>query len=238
MSDFSGKQILIVGGSSGIGLSLARFLGEAGAELFIASRTKPEGLTSSFTHIPYDVLDENSTLEGLPDSLHGLAYCPGSITLKPFISLSPEQYLKDFQLNTLGAIRVLKAAHKALRKAKGASIVLFSTVAVKQGMNFHTSVAAAKGALEGFGRSLAAEWAKQQVRVNLVAPSLTDTPLAESLLKSDEQREASAKRHPMGRIGQPDDIARAAAFLLSEESSWVTGQVMGVDGGLSSLNII
>lgn len=182
-----------------------------------------------------DISDIGDTLSELPDVLHGLVYTPGTINLKPFTALKPEDFLADFQLNVLGAIQVIKAALKPLRNAKGSSVVMFSTVAVQLGLNYHTSIATAKGALEGFGRSLAAELASKQVRVNLVAPSLTDTPLAQNLLSTEEKQEASRERHPIGRYGQPEDIARAAVFLLSDDSSWVTGQVLHVDGGLLTL---
>jgi NAD(P)-dependent dehydrogenase (short-subunit alcohol dehydrogenase family) len=122
-----------------------------------------------------------------------------------------------------------------LKNAKGASIVLFSTVAVKTGMSYHASIAAAKGALEGLGRSLAAELASKNIRVNLIALSLTDTPLAENLLNTEGKRESSNKRHPLGRVGNPKEIASMARFLLSEDSNWITGQVIGVDGGISTL---
>lgn len=124
---------------------------------------------------------------------------------------------------------------KPLKKA-GGSVVLFSTVTVQQGMPFHASVASAKGAIEGLTRSLAAEWAPK-IRVNCIAPSLTDTPLASRLLSTPEKKEAASNRHPMKRVGSADELGSIAAFLLSQKSSWVTGQIIGVDGGLSSLKI-
>ena len=234
MSSFQDKNILVVGGSSGIGLALTKRLAAAGANVMVASRTKPEGV--DVTHIPMDVLNGvGDALQDLPDVLHGLAYCPGTITLKPFNRLKEEDLLHDYQVNVVGAFRVLQAAYKALKKADGASVVLFSTVAVNVGMGFHASIAAAKGSLAALGRALAAEWAPSHVRVNMVAPSLVDTPLAKDLLASDDRRESSNKRHPLGRVGTPEDIAAMAEFLLSDDATWVTGQVLGVDGGMSTL---
>lgn len=134
-------------------------------------------------------------------------------------------------------MRIVQQAIKPLKNAVGSSIVFISTVAVKTGMPYHASVAAAKGAVEGMALSLAAELAAQQIRVNVVAPSLTDTPLAQNLLSTPEKREASAKRHPLGKIGRPEDISQLIAFLLADESNWMTGQVIGINGGLGNLKI-
>ncbi len=236
MADFSDKTILVVGGTSGIGQAVVRDLLEKNARVLVAARNAPDDdLAERVEYISLDVTEPGDSLAELPDTLHGLVYCPGSINLKPFTALKPEDFLADFELNVLGAVRVIKAALKPLRAAKGASVVLYSTVAVQLGLNYHTSVATAKGALEGLGRSLAAELACKQVRVNLIAPSLTDTPLAKGLLGTDEKKEASRQRHPIGRYGEPEDIARATVFLLSGDSSWITGQVLHVDGGLSTL---
>jgi NAD(P)-dependent dehydrogenase (short-subunit alcohol dehydrogenase family) len=232
------KNILIVGASSGIGYQLAQKLLLKGVTLFSASRTAPT-LPPSVTHLTWDAAKPDSLIFGqLPSVLHGVVYCPGSIALKPFNRFSINDFQNDFQLNVLGAIQILQGTFPALKKANGASVVLFSTVAVQLGMGFHSSIAASKGAVEGLTRSLAAEWATAKIRVNALAPSLTDTPLAKQLLSTDEKREASNKRHPLGRIGTPEDIASAAAFLLSEEATWLTGQIIGVDGGMSSIKMI
>lgn len=239
MTGFKGKNILIVGGTSGIGAALVQLLMKTEASIYLASRSTPEGdLKDNVRHVTLDVLNMSDELDELPDELHGLVYCPGTITLKPFQGLKAKDFQQDFEINVLGAIKVIEACSKKLKKANGASIVLFSTVAVQLGLNYHTSVATAKGALEGFGRSLAAEFASKNIRVNLIAPSLTDTPLARNLLSSEEKKEASNQRHPLGRYGQPEDIANMALYLLSDQSGWVTGQVMHIDGGLSVLRTL
>ncbi len=233
--NFAGKNILIIGGSSGIGFETCRLLLQSGAEVWNMSRRKPENL--AVHHIPFDVLnfDENAFSE--IDTLHGLVYCVGSINLKPFNRLKKEDFLHDYHLNVLGAVQTIQSALPALRKGQQASVVLFSTVAVGVGMGFHASVASAKGAVEGLVRSLAAEFAPYQIRCNAIAPSLTDTPLAQNLLSTEEKRQAAAKRHPLNKIGTAQDLAQMTTFLLSDQSAWVTGQIIGVDGGLSSLRV-
>ena len=232
-----GKNILIIGASSGIGHALALSLQAQGATLFTAGRRQPEGVTA--THMHWDVTQGNAVdaFNQLPDVLHGLVYCPGTINLKPFQRLQPEDYDNDLKINVLGAVSAIHATLTLLKKSKGASIVLFSTVAAKLGMGLHSSVSVAKSAVEGLTKSLAAEFAPYNIRVNAVAPSLTDTPLAESkgLLGTPEKREAADKRHPLNRIGTPQDIAQMAAYLLGDQASWITGQIIGVDGGMGSL---
>lgn len=228
------RNYLVVGGSSGIGLELSKKLKAQGENVFVLSRNADQLSALGVTHIAGDVMDENLSIEGLPDCIDGLAYCPGSINLKPFRALKPAQFRQDFEINVVGAVRVLQKVLKALKKSEAASVVLFSTVAVGQGMSFHSSVAAAKGAVEGLTKSLAAELAPK-IRFNCIAPSLTDTPMAEKLLSSPERREASDQRHPLKRIGTAEEVASLAEFLLSEGSGWISGQVIGIDGGMSSL---
>lgn len=234
--NFNGKNILVVGGSSGIGLALVKQLVKDGANIINLSRTSSPEWPQGVQHIEMDVLGDLSSLASqLPEQLHGLVYAAGSINLKPFTRLTADDFLNDYRINVLGAVSVIQQAHKALRASGAASVVLYSTVATKVGLSFHTSVAAAKSAVNGLTLALAAEFSTQNIRVNAVAPSLTDTPLAGSLLSTDDKREASNKRHPLGRYGQPDDIASATKFLLSDESSWMTGQIVSVDGGMSTI---
>lgn len=231
------NNYLIIGGSSGIGLALVQQLANQGHQVFVGSRNgeKLIGL-KNVTHFQLDILNDEIPLDQLPNQLSGVAYCPGTITLKPFRSLKADQFRADFELNLIGAVKTIQATQKLLKKSDQGSIVLFSTVAVGKGMPFHASIAAAKGAVEALTKSVAAEFAPR-IRVNCIAPSLTDTPLAGRLLSTDDKRAASDKRHPLQRVGQPQEIAELAAFLLSEKSSWMTGQIIGLDGGLSTLSV-
>jgi 3-oxoacyl-[acyl-carrier protein] reductase len=230
------KVIVVAGGSSGIGLALVKQLVAASSKVYVISRNAGIDLPEAVTHIPHDFTANDTDFAAqLPDKIDGLVYSVGSINLKPFQRLQREDFLNDFTLNVLGAVSLIQASLKALKVAENASVVLFSTVAARTGMSYHTSIAASKGAIESLAVSLAAEFVTSKIRVNVIAPSLTNTPLAQHLLNTPEKQEASAKRHPLGKFGQPDDMASAAKFLLSEESSWITGQIINIDGGLSSL---
>ena len=186
------------------------------------------------TYIEFDALTSDLNVALLPEKIDGLVYCPGSINLRPFRGLKLETFQSDMQINFFSMVKVIQSILPLLTASNQASIVLFSTVAVKMGMPFHTSVAAAKGAIEGFAKALAAEYAPK-IRVNVIAPSLTDTPLADKFLNNDDKKEKSSLRHPLKRFGQSEDLANMAVFLLSEKSSWMSGQILHVDGGLSSL---
>ena len=226
-------NLLVIGGSSGIGKALVEQL-KTEHRMYASYHQHPMESTEQVTYFPFDALEGPLSMEHLPEVIDGLAYCPGSIQLKPFGRFSEADFLQDYRLQVTGAVKVLQAAFPRLKKSPQASVVLFSTVAVQTGMSFHSLVAASKGAVEGLVRSLAAEWAPS-IRVNGIAPSLTDTPLASALLQTDEKREAAAQRHPLKKIGSAEDIARLAAFLLSPDSRWMTGQILALDGGMSTL---
>ncbi|MFM7250535.1 MAG: SDR family NAD(P)-dependent oxidoreductase [Planctomycetaceae bacterium] len=232
-------SFVVAGGSRGIGLAIVRHLAAHAARVDVWSRAADELVADGVVrHFPCDLADPAAVLPEPPEAVEGAIYCPGTITLKSFRSLDEADFRHDLEVNLLGAVRFLKACQPRLagRDGRPASVVLFSTVAVGQGMPMHASIAAAKGAVEGLVRSLAAEWAPR-VRVNAVAPALTDTGLAARLLASPEKREAMAARYPLKRVGSADDAAALACFLLSESSGWITGQVVGVDGGLSTLRV-
>ena len=230
-------SILIVGASSGIGAALAKQLLTTGDQVYGTYKSRSNPPTDGFSAWEFlDALDNSPNLSFLPDSLDGLVYCPGAVNLKPFARLKPEDFIADYQLQMLGAIKIIQACLPRLKNSAQGSIVLFSTVAVQMGFNFHSLVSSSKGAIEGLTKALAAEFAPK-IRVNCVAPSITDTPLAATLLNTEEKKEANAQRHPLKKIGRPEDLANLASFLLSEKSSWITGQVLHADGGLSSLKV-
>ncbi len=228
---------LIIGASSGIGNKLAEQLAESG-HLVIGTYYKNEIQSNNplIQYYPLNVLDDTLPLHFLPETLSGVIYCPGSINLRPFERIKPADFINDYKLQVVGAIKVIQAVVSKLKNSENATIVLFSTVAVQTGLPYHTQVSASKGAIEGLVKALAAEYAPT-IRVNGVAPSLTDTPLSAALLNNDQKREASAQRHPMKRIGTAADIANLVDFLLSPKASWITGQIMHADGGISTLKI-
>lgn len=226
------KNYLIVGGSSGIGYALAQKIIATGNKPFIIARTPRELNLSQVSFFAADVLKDD--LPEIKEPLHGLVYCPGSITLKPFRSLKQEDFLNDFRINVLGAVKVIQHYLPNIKQESPSSILLFSTVAVNTGMSFHSSIATAKGAIEGLMRSLAAELAPV-IRVNAIALSLTQTPLSARLTDSITKLQASIDRHPLRQIGAADDVASLALWLLGDTAKFVTGQVIKMDGGLSSI---
>ena len=227
------KNILLIGGSYGIGLAIVQELQNEN-NIFVASRTNENLAGLNVTHIPFDASTDTLDTSKLPAILDGLVYCPGSINLRPFRGLKPEAFENDLQINFISLVKVIQSILPNLTASEQSSIVLFSSVAVSMGMPFHTSVAASKGAIEGFAKALAAEYAPK-IRVNVIAPSLTDTPLADKFLNNETKQEKSAERHPLKRFGKPDDIAHVASFLLSDKGSWISGQTFNVDGGMSTL---
>lgn len=235
-------KIVIYGGSGGIGAATARLLHRKGFDLHLVGRDAARlasvaaGIGADFT--VGDVTDDTlfaRVAEAAGERFAGLAYAVGTINLKPLGRLSSQDFARDFRINAEGAALAVQAALPALKAYEGtASVLLFSSVAVGQGFAAHASISMAKGAVEGLTRALAAELAPK-VRVNAIAPSLTRTPLAKALTGSEQMAGAIAGLHALGRLGEPEDVAGLAAFLLSTEADWITGQVMGVDGGRSSL---
>ena len=229
-------NILIVGASSGIGSALAKLLIAGGHHVYGTFNRTDQPAYGFASYQSLNVLTENLDLSFVPDLLDGLVYCPGAVNLKPFVRLKPEDFINDYQLQLVGAVKVIQVCLPKLKTSTRPSIVLFSTVAVQSGFNFHSLVASSKGAVEGLTKALAAEFAPK-VRVNCIAPSITDTPLSGPLLNSAEKKEANAQRHPLKKIGKPEDLANLAEFLLSEKSAWITGQVLHADGGMSTLKV-
>ncbi|WP_339610653.1 SDR family oxidoreductase [uncultured Planktosalinus sp.] len=229
------KNILLIGGSYGIGKALAETLSKNN-QVIVASRTFDGFDSENIKHLTFDATKDDISQLDIPEKLHGFVFCPGSINLRPFKNIRNETFEEDFQLNFMAMVKSLKGVLPNLLKSEDASIVLFSTVAVKMGMPFHTSVSASKGAIEGFAKAFAAEYAPK-IRCNVIAPSLTDTPLAERLLGDERKKENASERHPLKRVGEAKDIAAMASFLLVEESNWITGQVFGVDGGMSTIKV-
>ena len=221
--------ILIVGHRTGIGRSIAELMLNSGHKVLGISREACDYNHENLTSLTCNIAEIDDSL--IPENLSGFVYCPGTINLKPFRSLKVQDFQNDFEINALGAASALQKVERSIKSGKG-SVILFSTVAVGQGMPFHASVAMAKGAVEGLGKSLAAEWAPN-VRVNVIAPSLTDTPMASKLLGNESRREASEQRHPLKSVGEPIDIAQMAKVLL--ESKWISGEIIGVNGGMGHI---
>lgn len=228
------KNYVVIGGSSGVGQALVQSLATEGNRVFATYNSTPAESNGNVTYFPFNVLTDELDLDQLPEEVHGLAYCPGSINLKPFHRFKDEDFVDDYRLQVVGAAAVLRQLLPRLKKSEHASVVFFSTIAVQHGFGFHAQVSASKGAIEGMTRALSAELAPA-IRVNAVAPSLTDTPLAGRLLNTPEKKEAHAAKNPLKRVGEASDVAAAAHYLLSPKSSWITGQILPVDGGYSTI---
>lgn len=228
------KNFVVVGGSSGIGLEIVHRLIQSGHGVTVVSRTwqHAEALPE-VRHVTMDVTKDDLDSKALPDSIEGLVYCPGTIRLRSFRGLSPQDFHDDYELNVVGAVRCIQGALRGLKAADAASIVLFSTIAAGTGLPLHASIAAAKAGLEAMGKTLAAEFSPK-IRVNSIAPALVDSPLANRFFGDAEKEQALASRYPLQRTGTIDDIASMALFLLTD-GPWITGQVYGVDGGMSTI---
>jgi NAD(P)-dependent dehydrogenase (short-subunit alcohol dehydrogenase family) len=220
------RNYLFIGASSALAQATKTRIESEGNSVYRISRV------ASYSDV--QIADYLGVMPEINQRFDGIVYFPGSINLKPFRSLKLDDFQEDFNIHVLGAVNSLKAYQTQLNE--GSSVVLISSVAASMGMPFHASVASVKAALEGLGRSLAAEWAPK-IRVNVVAPSLTLTPMAGKLTNTPEKIEAGAQRHPMKRLGNPEDFASCISFLLSDQSAWITGQVLPVDGGMGKLKV-
>ena len=229
------KNYLVIGGSSGIGKEISELLSKENI-VFSTSRNEINESNENIRHIKYDVLEDELDPELLPDQIDGFVYCPGTINLRPFKSLKLETFRSDLELNLIGAIKTLQIILTRLQQSPSSSIIFYSTVAVKTGMPFHSSVSSSKSALEGLTKSLAAEFAPK-IRVNCIAPSIVNTPLANKFLNTEDKIEKAAARHPLNKIGTAKEIAQLTQYLLDEKSRWITGQIINIDGGISSVKV-
>lgn len=227
------KNILLIGGSTGIGFELIKKLANS-HKVFVATRNPDIFLNNDSVKTLSSNINDDFDSSNLPDIIDGFVYFPGTINLRPFKGLKPDNFIEDFEINVMGCVRVLQKILPNLQASENASIIMFSTVAVGLGMPFHSSVACSKGAIEGLTRSLAAEFAPK-IRVNAIAPSLLNTPMAEKFLNSEVKIENAKNRHPLKDIGDPSNIAELVKFLLEDNSKWMTGQVIQFDGGISSV---
>ncbi len=241
-----GQTVLITGGAGGIGSALARILVARGDSVVVfGRRAEPlERLAGELGESALAVEGDARRFEDLSEAveqavsrfgrLDGLAHCVGSIVLKPLHLVSPQEFAETIEQNLTSAFLACKAVLGPFRGQNSGAIVLVSTVAAQQGLSHHDTISAAKGGIEGLVRSSAMTYARQKIRVNAVAPGLTLTPLAEPIVRSESARTFSESLHPLGRLGQPDEIARPMAYLLGPEAGWVTGQIWGIDGGLGA----
>ena len=226
------KNIVIIGGSKGIGNAILRQQVENN-NVFNISRNAPDVTHANLTHFSLNVLED-----ALPEieNIDTLIYCPGSINLKPIGSLSVEDFRTDFEINVIGAVKAIQKYLPTLKKGIDPSIVLFSTVAVKLGMPYHASIATAKAGVEGLVKSLGAELASV-IRINAIAPTITDTTLASGILRNDRMKENMVERHPMKGYLKPEEVASMANFLISENAKSISGQIFEMDYGIVSFKI-
>ena len=223
------RHILIIGGTKGIGKSIIDLLIENN-KITCMSRNGSEYRHENYNHINFD-----ATLDDFPvlENLDSLVYCPGSINLKPISTLSIEDFRNDFELNVIGAVKSIKKYLPLLKKGENPSILLFSTVATKLGMPYHASVAASKSAIDGIVKTLGAELAPK-IRINAIAPTITNTELASKILRNEKVLENMIERHPLKKILSPSEVAKMAKFLISEDGSSISGQIINMDAGIVS----
>jgi len=228
------KNFIVIGGSSGIGKEIVNLLESENYNMIATYNSNRIENRKNINYIKFDAITDSLDIDSLPEEIHGLAYCPGSINLKPFHRFKDEDFIDDFKLQVLGATKIIKDLLPKLKKSKDASILLFSTIAVQSGFSYHSQVAMSKGAIEGLTRSLAAELSPT-IRVNALAPSLTNTNLANRFLNTPTKIDLQAENNPLKKVGEARDIAEAATFLLTPKSSWITGQIIHIDGGFSKI---
>ena len=227
------KNILIIGGSSGVGQSLVKRL-KANNNLISTYHKNPQENSENVNFYEYDVISGSPSNLQIPEALDSIIYCPGTINLKPFNRYTEDELIDDFKINVLGFLKILSAFKRHLLNTDNPSIVLFSSVAAQKGIAYHTQVACSKGAIESLTKTLAAELAPK-IRVNAIAPSLLNTPLADKFLNSELKIKNNIERHPLKKIGEANDISSMVEFLISDNAKWITGQVINIDGGLSTL---
>lgn len=229
------KNYLIIGASGGIGQAIASQLLDKSHAVYATFCSNPISLEhSNLTTGHFDVLNSDEFSFDLPEVIDGLIYCPGTINLKPYNALKDSDFLHEFQVNVIGFNKAMNLAFRALKKSEGSSVVGFSSVCAQNGFSFHASTAASKSALEGLFVSLAKEFSPK-IRFNIIAPSIINTSLSAHLLNSDSKRDRIAANHPIPRVGSVNDVSSLACHLISDDASWITGQVFAVDGGKSKL---
>jgi len=228
------KNIVIIGGSSGIGLELVKLFESNNWNVISTYFSNPIKDREFVRYVKFDAVESTLEVNDFPESIDGLIYCPGVINLKQFHRVSPDVFLNDYKIQVLGAIKSIQILMPHLKKSDQASIVLFSSIAASMGFKFHSIISSSKGAIEGLSKSLAAELAPK-IRVNVIAPSITDTPLAENFLNSENKRDFHKKLNPLNKFASASDISNMAYYLLSEKSSFITGQIFHIDGGMSTI---
>ena len=226
------NKIVIVGGSRGIGKEIINELVNDNMIINL-SRNKPELTHTNLSHYNIDIL--SSDLPDLED-VSSVVYCPGSINLKPIGRISLDEFREDFEINVIGAVKIIQKYLPSLKKSTNASILLFSTVATKLGMPYHSTVAASKSAIDGLVKTLGAELAPK-IRVNAIAPTITKTDLASKLLRNEKVIENMIERHPLKKILMPEEVAKMAKFLISTDASSISGQIFNLDAGIVSFKL-